>query len=45
MLIHDMTCWCTEAFFDLYIGNPPVSAIAKKEIGANFARILGDRSS
>lgn len=34
-----------QAFFDLYIGNPPVSAIAKKEIGANFARILGDRSS
>ncbi|KAG0607844.1 hypothetical protein M758_8G059300 [Ceratodon purpureus] len=34
-----------QAFFDLYIGDPPVSAIAKQEIGANFARILGERSS
>jgi len=32
-----------QAFFDLYIGDPPVSAVAKQEIGANLARILGER--
>lgn len=32
-----------QAFFDLYIGDPPVSAVAKQEIGANLARILRER--
>lgn len=40
-LTHDWACSCAEAFFDLYIGDTPVSAVAKQEIGANLARILG----
>jgi hypothetical protein len=36
--------WVTEAFFDLYIGDPPVSETAKQTIRANFARILQEKS-
>eukprot|EP00246_Nothoceros_aenigmaticus_P007530 TRINITY_DN213_c0_g1_i9.p1 TRINITY_DN213_c0_g1~~TRINITY_DN213_c0_g1_i9.p1 ORF type:complete len:122 (-),score=9.23 TRINITY_DN213_c0_g1_i9:252-617(-) len=31
------------AFFDLYIGDPPVSHTAKTVIGENFARLLRQR--